>query len=66
MEVSDACRLKIQEAEQAKLKNMLAEQLLDVATLNEMLGKMYGPPRGCKLFDDVIGLRKCIRLLVSG
>lgn len=39
MEVSDARRLKMLEAENAKLKKMLAEQILDVATLKEMLGK---------------------------
>ena len=35
MEVSDARRLKALEAENAKLKKMLAEQMLDVATLKE-------------------------------
>ena len=39
MEVSDARRLKALEAENAKLKNLLAEQMLDVATLKEMRGK---------------------------
>lgn len=39
MEVSDAKRLKALELENAKLKKMLAEQMLDVATLKEMLGK---------------------------
>ena len=39
MEVSDARRLKALEAENAKLKKLLAEQMLDVATLKEMLGK---------------------------
>ena len=41
MEVSDARRLKSLEAENAKLKKMLAEQMLDVATLKEMLGKNF-------------------------
>lgn len=41
MEVSDARRLKLLEAENAKLKKMLAEQMLDVATLKEMLGKNF-------------------------
>ena len=41
MEVSDARRLKVLEAENAKLKKMLAEQMLDVATLKEMLGKNF-------------------------
>ncbi len=38
MEVSDARRLKTLESENAKLKRMLAEQMMDVATLEEMLG----------------------------
>ena len=41
MEVSDARRLKTLEAENAKLKKMLAEQMMDVATLKEMLGKNF-------------------------
>ena len=41
MEVSDARRLKTLETENAKLKKMLAEQMMDVATLKEMLGKNF-------------------------
>ena len=41
MEVSDARRLKTLETENAKLKKMLAEQMVDVATLKEMLGKNF-------------------------
>ncbi len=41
MEVSEARRLKALEAENAKLKKMLAEQMLDVATLKEMLSKNF-------------------------
>jgi len=43
MEVADARRLKEleAEAENAKLKKMLAEQMMDVATLKEMLGKNF-------------------------
>ena len=41
MEVADARRLKALEAENAKLKKMLAEQMMDVATLKEMLGKNF-------------------------
>ena len=41
MEVSDARRLKALESENAKLKKMLAEQMLDVVTLKEMLGKNF-------------------------
>ena len=39
MEASNARRLKALEAENAKLKKMLAEQMLDVATLKEILKK---------------------------
>jgi len=39
MEVSDAKRLKALKEENAKLKKLLAEQMMDVATLREMLGK---------------------------
>ena len=38
---SEAKRLKALEVENAKLKKMLAEQMLDVATLKEMLGKNF-------------------------
>jgi len=41
MEVADAKRLKALEAENSKLKKMLAEQMMDVATLKEMLGKNF-------------------------
>lgn len=41
LEVSDAKRLKALEAENTKLKKMLAEQMMDVATLKEMLGKNF-------------------------
>ena len=41
MEVSNALRLKALEAENATLKKMLAEQMLDVVTLKEMLGKNF-------------------------
>jgi len=54
MEVSEAKRLKQLEDENAKLKKLLAESVMDVSTLREMLGKMYGPPRGCKLRGDVL------------
>lgn len=41
MEVSDARKLKGLEEENAKLKKLLAEQMLDVATLKEMLAKTF-------------------------
>jgi len=39
MDVSDARRLKGLEEENRKLKKLLAESMLDVATLREALGK---------------------------
>ena len=39
MDVSDAKRLKQLEDENAKLKKLLAEQMLDVAALRELLAK---------------------------
>ncbi len=41
MEVSEAKRLKQLEDENAKLKRLLAEQMMDVATPREMLGKNF-------------------------
>jgi len=38
MEVSEAKKLKVFEAENAKLKKLLAQQMMDVSTLKEMLG----------------------------
>lgn len=39
IEVSDAKKLKALEAENAKVKKLLAEQMMDMSTLKEMLGK---------------------------
>ncbi len=41
MDVSDAKRLKALEEENAKLKRLLAEQMMDVSTLREMLTKNF-------------------------
>ena len=41
MEVSEARRLKSLEEENAKLKRLLADAMLDVSTLREMLGKNF-------------------------
>lgn len=41
LDVSDAKKLKALEAENAKLKKLLAEQIMDVSTLKEMLGKIF-------------------------
>lgn len=41
MEVSDARKLKGLEEENARLKRLLAEAMLDVSTLKEMLAKNF-------------------------
>jgi putative transposase len=41
MEVSDARKLRALEDENRKLKKLLAETVLDAATLKEMLGKNF-------------------------
>ncbi len=41
MEVSDAKKLKALEVENMKLKKLLAESVMDVSTLKEMLGKNF-------------------------
>jgi len=44
MNISEAKRLKALEEENAKLKKLLAEQMLDAAALRELLSKkMVGP-----------------------
>jgi putative transposase len=44
MEASDARRLKALEEENRRLKKLLAESMLDVATLREALGKNFRRP----------------------
>jgi putative transposase len=41
MDVSDARRLKVLEEENAKLKKLLAEAMLDVAMLKDINGKKF-------------------------
>jgi putative transposase len=41
MEASEAKRLKALEEENSKLKKLLAESMLDVATLKGLLGKNF-------------------------
>ena len=41
LEVSDAKRLRALEEENARLKKLLAESMMDVSTLREMLGKNF-------------------------
>ena len=54
MDASEAKRLRELEAENAKLKRIVADQMLDMTAMKELLAKMYGPPRGCKSRDDVL------------
>ena len=69
MEVSDAKRLRALEAENARLKKLLAESMLENEVTREALKKMYDPPRVCKrlLLQRVrlVGLPKCIRPTVG-
>lgn len=62
MTVSEAKRLKALEDENLKLKKLLAEQMLDMSAMRELLAKMYGPPRVCKVV--VRGRSACVN--VSG
>lgn len=48
--MSNAKRLKSREVENAKLKKLLADTMLDNSALKDLLGKMYDPPRYCKVF----------------
>jgi len=41
MDVSDAKRLKALEEENARLKKLLAEQMLDAAALRELVSKKW-------------------------
>ncbi len=50
MDVSEAKRMKTLEDENAKLKRLLADTMLDNAALKNLLGNRYGPPRYCKVF----------------
>ena len=50
MDVSEAKRLRQLEDENAKLKKLFAEQMLNAAALRELLSKKWrGPPPGAKL-----------------
>jgi hypothetical protein len=50
MDVSEAKRLRQLEDQNAKLKKLLAEQMLDDAALRELLSKKWqGPPLSARL-----------------
>ena len=44
MEASDAKRLRELEAENAKLKRIVADQMLDMSAMEELLGKRRSSP----------------------
>ena len=65
--VSDARGLRQLEAENTKLKRLLAEAHLDNAALKDLLAKMYGPPGLARLkMMTEVALHQCIRPLASG
>jgi putative transposase len=68
MDVSDARRLKALEEENAKLKRLYADAMLDNTVLKDLLGKMYDLPRPGKarVGSDDGSPPKCIRPLASG
>lgn len=52
----------MREEENARLKRVVADLTLDRHILQEVLRKMYGPPRDCKvLTSDEGSSHKCIR-----
>ena len=60
-------KLRMLEEENARLKRLVADLTLDRHILQEVLRKMYGPPRDCKVLEfDEDSLHKCIRPLASG
>ena len=66
MTVSEAKRLKALEDENAKLKKLLAEAMLDLAVLKDVASKnVWSAPllQGFRAWP--FGLRKCIRPLIS-
>ncbi len=65
---SELRRLRQLEEENTKLKRLVADLSLDKAMLQDVLARMYGPPRLCKasVVDPThVSLRKCIRPLAS-
>ena len=69
MDVSDAKKLRALEAENAKLKKLLAEQMMDVSTLKEMLEKTseaWCAAKGCGLGHDTEGISATAGLHFGG
>ena len=54
MSVSEVKRLKTLEDANGRMKKRLAGQMLDMAAMKDLLAKMYGPPRCCKVFVGVL------------
>jgi hypothetical protein len=52
---SELRRLKQLEEENAKLKRLVADLSLDKAMLQDVLSKMYGPPRRAGIFQLRLG-----------
>lgn len=48
LDVSEARRLKTLEDENARLKRMLADAMLDNVALKDLLGKVVTPPAGAR------------------
>ena len=63
MDVAEARRLKELESENARLKRLVAEQMLVIDGLREFGRKMYGPPPVCK---DRGSRRRAVCTNVSG
>ena len=38
------------EDENAELKTLMSEKMLDISAMKELWSKMFGPPRCCKVF----------------
>ena len=69
LEVSEAKRLRSLELENAKLKRLLADVMLDVSTLKEMLGKTSNaqyPERSGGLGDEGKGALAAAGVLSGG
>ena len=62
MDASLISQMKAIEDENRRLKRMYADLSMQADLLKEALGKMYGPPRGCKVV--VRGRPACVN--VSG
>src|SRR5690349_24377385 len=65
--VSELKRLRELEAENAKLKRMYADLALENTAIEDVLSRIYGPPRICKSLVRLSenSLRKYIRPLAS-